>query len=96
MSIGTAGRGEVSEFKGDWVALIVPSSLIVQDPTKQWVSEADADEEHADGNRKDRSGLHGGLQNWGKNYVGGEAFRCAITPKVYFSFLGSTVYNLPP
>jgi len=26
----------------------------------------------------------------------GEAFRCAITPKVYFSFLGSTVYNLPP
>jgi len=26
----------------------------------------------------------------------GEAFRCAITPKVYFSFLGSTVYNVPP
>jgi hypothetical protein len=25
-----------------------------------------------------------------------EAFRCAITPKVYFSFLGSTVYNFPP
>ena len=26
----------------------------------------------------------------------GKAFRCAITPKVYFSFLGSTVHNLPP
>ena len=96
MPIGTVDRGEVSEFEGKWVALIVPSFLVVQDTTKQWVSDADADDEHADGNRKDRSDLHGGLQNWGKNYVGGEAFSCAITPKVYFSFLGSTVHNLLP
>jgi len=63
MSIGTAGRGEVSEFEGEWVALIVTSSLVVQDPTEERVADTDSDEEHADGNRKDRSVLHGGLQS---------------------------------
>jgi len=63
MSIGTAGRGEVSEFEGEWVTLIVSSYLVVQDPTKERVSDTDSDEEHADGNRKDRSVLHGGLQS---------------------------------
>ena len=63
MSIGTAGRGEVSEFEGEWVALIVTSSLVVQDPTEERASDTDSDEERADGNDKDRSGLHGGLQS---------------------------------
>ena len=63
MSIGTAGRGEVSEFEGEWVALIVTSSLVVQDPTEERVADTDSDEEHADGNRKDRSVLHSGLQS---------------------------------
>ena len=63
MSIGTAGRGEVSEFEGEWVALIVTSSLGVQDPTEERVADTDSDEEPADDNRKDRSVLHSGLQS---------------------------------
>ena len=63
MPIGTAGRGEVSEFEGEWVTLIVSSYLVVQDPTKERVSDTDSDEEPADDNRKDRSVLHSGLQS---------------------------------
>lgn len=63
MPIGTVDRGEVSEFEGEWVALIVPSSFVVQDPTEERASDTDSDEERADGNDKDRSGLHGGLQS---------------------------------
>ena len=63
MSIGTAGRGEVSEVEGERVAVGVTSSLVVQDPTEERVADTDSDEEHADGNRKDRSVLHGGLQS---------------------------------
>ncbi len=63
MSIGAAGGGDVSEFEGEWLPLIVPSSLVVQDPTEERASDTDSDEERADGNDKDRSGLHGGLQS---------------------------------
>ncbi len=39
----------------------------------------------------------GRLQSVSETRCGkGDAFRCAVTPKVYFSFLGSTVHNLPP
>ena len=63
MPIGTVDRGEVSEFEGEWVALIVPSSLVVQYPAEERVADTDSDEEHADDNRKDRSVLHSGLQS---------------------------------
>ena len=63
MPIGTVDRGEVSEFEGEWVALIVPSSFVVQDPTEDRASDTDSDEERAVGNDKDRSGLHCGLQS---------------------------------
>ena len=63
MPIGTVDRGEVSEFEGEWVALIVPSSLVVQDPPKGGAPDRDCQKEHADGNRKERKGLHECLQN---------------------------------
>jgi len=63
MPIGTVDRGEVSEFDGEWVALIVPSSFVVQDPAEERVADTDSDEEPADDNRKDRSVLHSGLQS---------------------------------
>ena len=53
----------MSEFEGEWLPLIVPSSFVVQDPTEERASDTDSDEERADGNDKDRSGLHGGLQS---------------------------------
>ncbi len=45
------------------MALIVPSSLIVQDPPKGGAPDRDCQKEHADGNRKERKGLHECLQN---------------------------------
>ena len=63
MPIGTVDRGEVSEFEGEWVALIVPSSFVVQDPAEERVADTDSDEEPADDNRKECKGLHECLQN---------------------------------
>ena len=63
MPIGTVDRGEVSELEGEWVALIVPSFLVVQDATKGGAPDCDFQKEHADGNRKERKGLHECLQN---------------------------------
>ena len=63
MSIGAAGGGDVSEFEGEWLPLIVPSSFVVQDPAEERVADTDSDEEPADDNRKDRSVLHSGLQS---------------------------------
>ena len=97
MPIGTVDRGEVSEFEGEWVALIVPSSFVVQDPAEERVADTDSDEEPQMIIARIGAFCIVVSRARGKTKGGnGEAFRCAITPKVYFSFLGSTVYNLPP
>ena len=65
MPIGTVDRGEVSEFEEEWVALIVPSSFVVQDPAEERVADTDSDEEPAEGNREERGDLHKCLLGWG-------------------------------
>ena len=86
MPIGTVDRGEVSEFEGECKTRRRngrPTPI----PTKSAQMVMTRIGAVCMVASRARGKTKGG---------NGEAFRCAITPKVYFSFLGSTVYNFPP